>query len=360
MPPVLPTDKPVIDLGLTLALAVVDASDGPLLLLDGELAVVAASDSFCTAFGIDHALIAGKLIYDLDGHSWNLPRLRSLLNATISGLATVDRYELDITLPDRGRRRLVLKPQMLEYGVTTDKRLLLAVADVTDARLDAAAKEALLRDKAVLVNEVQHRVANSLQIIASILMQSARKVQSEEARGHLSDAHQRVMSIAALQHQLAESGNSEVDLGPYLTQLCDSIGASMIFDHDKLTLKARIDKQVVPSDISVSLGLVVTELVINALKHAFPDAQTGHVDVDYAAHGAEWTLSVADNGIGMPVLPDHPKPGLGSSIVQALARQLHADVEVHDNAPGTRVSLVHGRHAAARDAANDGADKVAV
>ncbi|MGL4541304.1 MAG: sensor histidine kinase [Polymorphobacter sp.] len=353
------THKPVIDLGLTLALAVVAASDGPLLLLDGELAVIAASDSFCSAFGVDHDTIAGTLIYDLDGHSWNVPRLRSLLNATISGMAAVKTYELDITIPALGRRRLVLKPQMLDYGVTTERRLLLAIADVTDARLDAQTKASLLRDREVLVREVEHRVANSLQIIASILMQSARKVQSEEVRGHLSDAHQRVMSIAALQHQLAESGTADVALAPYLAQLCESLGASMIHDHDRLTLTARIDKQVVPADVSVSLGLVVTELVINALKHAFPDKQDGHVLVDYATRGSEWTLSVTDDGIGMPELPARAKSGLGTSIVQALARQLHAEIEVSDNAPGTRVSLTHDREAA-RDAANDAADLLAV
>lgn len=354
------TYKPVIDLGLTLALAVVAASDGPLLLLDGDFEIVAASTSFCDAFGVDPLTIVGRQIYDLDRPSWDVPRVHSLLDATMSGLATIDSYEVDITLPALGKRRLVFKPQMLDYGVTEEKRLLLAVADVTDARLDSQAKEALLREKAVLVSEVQHRVANSLQIIASILMQSARSVQSAEVRGHLSDAHQRVMSIAALQQQLADTGSSDVDLAPYLKQLCDSLGASMIRDHDRLSLTARVDAQMVPAGISVSLGLVVTELVINALKHAFPDQRNGHVAVDYAAHGNEWTLSVIDDGIGMPEWPKRAVSGLGTSIVQALSRQLHAEVEVTDAAPGTKVSLVHSRHAGARDAANDVADEIAV
>ena len=77
---------------------------------------------------------------------------------------------------------------------------------------------------------MQHRVANSLQIIAGVLIQSARKVQSEETRGHLKDAHQRVMSIAAVQQHLAESEALDVALRPYLTQLCESLAASMISD----------------------------------------------------------------------------------------------------------------------------------
>ena len=75
--------------------------------------------------------------------------------------------------------------------------------DVTDARIAEKLKDDLLKEKAVLLQELQHRVANSLQIIASVLMQSARRVQSDEARTHLQQAHQRVMSVASLQHHLA-------------------------------------------------------------------------------------------------------------------------------------------------------------
>ena len=150
-------------------------------------------------------------------------------------------------------------------------RLLVAVLDVTDARIAEKLKDDLLKEKAVLLQELQHRVANSLQIIASVLMQSARKVQSEEARSHLHDAHQRVMSVASLQHQLAASHVGDVELRPYFTALCESIGASMIRDHDKLSLDVDVDDSVTNADASVSLGLIVTELVINALKHAFPE-----------------------------------------------------------------------------------------
>lgn len=343
------------DVGLALATAIVGASDAPMLLLDGKLLIIAASSSFCTAFGIDSATVSGISIYDLDNQSWNVPRLRSLLNATVSGLA-VGRYELEIALPRLGRRLLVLKADKLDYGARADTRLLVTVADVTDTRLSAKANDDLVRDKALLVQEVQHRVANSLQIIASILMQSARGVQSEEARGHLTNAHQRVMSIASLQAQLAETGTQDVALAPYLTQLCDSIGASMIYDHQQLKLTTDIDKSSVAPNISVSMGLVVTELVINALKHAFPGNRLGHVEVAYKTQGTDWTLSVTDDGVGMPAPPHKAQSGLGTNIVKALAKQLLAEIEITDAAPGTRVSLTHVRKSGIQDAANDVTD----
>lgn len=96
------------------------------------------------------------------------------------------------------------------------------------------------------------------------------------------------------------------------------------------------------------------------MKHAFPGKRFGHVNVDYAVQGLDWTLSVADDGVGMAAAPDTAKPGLGTSIVQALAKQLHAEIDVTAMRPGTKVSLVHGRKAGAQDAANDPVDQVAV
>jgi two-component sensor histidine kinase len=183
-------------------------------------------------------------------------------------------------------------------------------------------------------------VANSLQIIASVLMQNARKVQSDESRAHLYDAHQRVMSVAAMQRQLAASQVGDVELRPYFKALCDSIGASMIRDRNQLSLEVTVDDSITPAEVSVSLGLLVTELVINALKHAFPGDRKGKIDVDYNSQGANWMLSVTDNGVGMPANPV-AKPGLGSSIVQALARQLRAVIEVTDANPGTAISVTH-------------------
>jgi two-component sensor histidine kinase len=115
----------------------------------------------------------------------------------------------------------------------------------------------------------------------------------------------------------------------------------MIQDHDRLSLEVRADKSVVNSDTSVSLGLIVTELVINALKHAFPNNRRGKIIVDYRADGSEWTLSVGDNGVGMPENSENAKPGLGTGIVQALARQLLAHIKVTNANPGTAVSITH-------------------
>jgi two-component sensor histidine kinase len=340
----LPTHPP-LEPTLSLALALVESSAAPLVLLDGHLNVIAVSDSFCAAFQVDADEAVGRGFLELGRGEWNVPQLGSLLNATASGAAEIEAYEMDFRPGVREPRRLVLHARKLDYADTANVRLLLTVSDVTDARLSEKLKDDLIREKAILLQEVQHRVANSLQIIASVIMQNARKVQSEEIRGHLHDAHQRVMSVAVLQQQLAASEAEDVELRAYFGTLCKTIGASMIRDHNQTSLDVDADKSTVHADVSISLGLIVTELVINALKHAFPDLRKGKIVVGYQSKGPNWSLSVSDDGVGMPEDPENAKPGLGSSIVEALAKQLHARVELADAKPGTKVSVVH-RHIA--------------
>jgi len=322
-------------------LAVVVSSNEPLLFLTSDLKLIAASASFCNAFQVDPATVPGTALSNLGGGEWDMPNLESLLRATASGSALVEAYELDLELPGQATRQLVVYARTLDDGDADHVRLLLAVTDVTEARAQARIREDLVRDKAMLLREVQHRVANSLQIIASILMQSARRVQSDEARGHLQNAHNRVMSIAALQRQLSSSSGGIVQLRPYLTQLCQSLGASMIADADRLSIEVTVDDSTVEADISVSLGLIVTELTINALKRAFPDERSGVIRVDYRSLDGGWTLSVGDDGVGMPTGQDAPKAGLGTGIVEALVRNLEAELQLSDEGPGTIVTITH-------------------
>lgn len=334
------SDKiPFIDAASTLG--VVALSREPLLFLSDDLKVVAASASFCRHFQLDPSKVSGKRLADLGNGEWASPKIDSLLRAAATGGNPIEAYEFDLVRKGEETRHLLLSASKLTEGEQGHLRLLLVVSDVTEARAQAKQKDELIREKAVYLQEVQHRVANSLQIVASVLMQGARRIQSEEARGHLFDAHHRVLSIAAVQRQLASTSLADVALRPYLDQLCHSIGASMIRDPKLVSIEVAVDESSVDPDTSVCLGLIVTELVINALKHAFPRDRHGKIIVGYREHGLNWTLSVSDNGVGMPTGPDVAKPGLGTGIVEALAKQLKGKVEVANNKPGTLVSIEH-------------------
>jgi two-component sensor histidine kinase len=127
----------------------------------------------------------------------------------------------------------------------------------------------------------------------------------------------------------------------YLTKLCDSLASSMIGDSRPLTLKVQADDASVTSHTAVSLGLIVTELVINALKHAFPDDRAGHVLVTYNATPGGWILAVGDDGIGRPPPGPRTRVGLGTTVVDALAKQLGARVDTSDAAPGARIAVIN-------------------
>jgi two-component sensor histidine kinase len=328
------------DRSLSLALAMVLSSPAPLLLLDDACTVIAASASFCRAFALQPGDVVGANLFALGAGEWGSAQLRSLMRTTLSGDAQIDSYEMDLERPGQPGRCLVLNVRQLDYGHPDTVRLLMSVADVTDLRKSDKRAQQLLHDNELLIQEVRHRIANSLQIIASVLMQSARQTQSAETRIHLRDAHQRVMSVAELQQQLAASTLGTVHLRAYLTRLCETITASMIFKPETLSISVEGDDAVVEASVSVSLGLVVTELVINALKHAFPEGRGGKIIVDYRARAEDWTLSVCDDGVGMPVKTP-AMAGLGTTIVQALVKQLGAEIEVTDRAPGVLVTITH-------------------
>lgn len=324
-----------------LGTALIQAARTPLLVLDGEMHIVAASLSFCRAFGFVPARIVGKELFALGDGAWDLPALRSLLAAVLADEDADggDDIPLDLVRVGHEPCRLIAHAQRLDMGQPV--RLMLQLTDVTASGNEQRRLEALICEKDVLRQESQHRIANSLQIIASILMQSARRVATDESRAPLVDAHHRVIAIAGLQRQLAASAGHRVAVLPYLRDLCASISAAIIYDSKRLSLSASGDDSVIDADRSVSLGLIVTELTINAIKHAFPgEDPTGAIEVDYRASGDGWRLTVTDNGVGMPPA-SMVKPGLGTSIVSALADRLGAHVAVTSANPGTRVTIAH-------------------
>ncbi|MEO5599033.1 MAG: histidine kinase dimerization/phosphoacceptor domain -containing protein [Novosphingobium sp.] len=331
----------------SLGMALVLSSATPLLLLNERLGVVAASESFCSAYGLRIEQVIGAKFLTLGDGEWDSPKLRSLLEATVVGSADVKAYEFVLKRKNKSDHILILHAHLLDQDSDCALQLVLAISDITAFRASELAvhtagreKDALVQEKQVLMQELNHRVANSLQIIASILMQRVRSVQSEEARTHLREAHHRVMSIAQLQRHLAATTATEVHLNVYLTDLCASIAASMIADPATLTLNVIVDDSVMNPEQSVSLGLIVTELAINALKHAFPDAtKPGNIDVRFKSNPTGWVMTVADNGMGMPKDQASAKPGLGTGIVNALAGQLSATVAVTGANPGTMVTV---------------------
>jgi len=334
----------------SLAQMIMESVREPLLALDERFNIQFASGSFHRAFQISPEETHHRPLFELDSGAWDIPELRSLVERCLFERCAVDGFEIAHEFARIGRRVLLL--HISPTGDTNDRGILVGFEDVTERRLVEREKaylqsqtDDLLRQKEMLLEEMQHRILNSLQIIASILMLKARTVASEETREQLQDAHRRVLSVAAVQRHLHVSGRSElVEVAPYLTHLCASLAGSMLGEGSPDMLKVIAENGTVTSAEAVSLGLIVTELLINALKHAFPHPSAADaVAVRYETHGADWSLSVSDNGVGQKGGGSAGKGGLGTSLVKALAHQLGAVIETTTEPPGMRVSIVHSK-----------------
>jgi chemotaxis protein methyltransferase CheR len=319
--------------------AIVDTIREPLVVLDAELRVVVASRSFYDTFGVSPEETVEKKIYDLGNGQWDIPALRLLLEQIIPEKTTFQNYEVSHVFPSLGLRVMQLNAQEVRFTNGEEKKVLLSISDVTEKIQLAEENRKLMEHKDILLAEMRHRIANSLQLIASILLLKAGTVKSEESRSHLTDAHQRIMSIATVQQQLEPTGvGNEVEVNGYLTALCTSLAASMI-DKKPITLRVTSATKVVTSNDAILLGLVTTELVINALKHGFPGDAAGTIEVIYETDQDAWRLGVVDNGIGIRAIKN--ADGLGTGLVDAMAQQLKAVVERDTGNSGTAVWLVH-------------------
>jgi len=328
----------------SLAQSIVDTVREPVVVLNMELCVIAASRSFYSKFKVSPEETQGKLLFSLGDGQWDIPKLRMLLEKIIPQHGVMEDYEVQHEFPTIGQRTMLLNARQTVYKEGASPTILLGIEDITVQRILEWEKDELLKQKDVLLVELQHRVANSLQIIASIILMKARTVDSEETKRHLQDAHKRVMSVAAVQQYLHAPGVSgTIELVPYLTKLCEAIAQSMIAENRPVSIKMEGKEGSSNLRQAESLGLIVTELVMNALKHAFPDEKTkGQIVVGYETAGTDWKLSVSDDGVGKPDgVFAQPKTGLGTGIVKALAKQLDAQVITLGEPKGTVVTVTH-------------------
>jgi len=332
--------------------AILETVREPMLVLDANQRVVAASRALYNRFRVNSEDTEGKLLYELGDGQWDIPKLHVLLEKIIPDKGVMDDYEVAHEFPDIGQRTMLLNARQVLYETDKCTHILLGIEDITERRILEREKDELLQQKDVLLREMQHRVANSLQIIASIIMLKAKKVNSEEVRHHLQDAHKRVISVAAVQQHLhasvAAGSLNSVEVKPYLSTLCEALAASMIEEGRQISLHVLGEGGSVNCRDAESLGLITTELVINSLKHAFTDdTKDGRITVAFDVSGTNWKLSVADNGAGRPGgMFAQAKLGLGTGIVTALAKQLDAKVDTVSEPAGTVVSITHATFSA--------------
>ena len=238
------------------------------------------------------------------------------------------------------RKDGTLFPVEVNVGVVqfNGKRVMLAIArDVTRRRQHEAEMAASLHEKEVLLKEIHHRVKNNLQIICSLLNLQADGLDDARARAAFDESRNRVRSMALIHEQLYQSPDlAHIDLGEYLETLAASIQRSATQSGGRIRFALRCETVALDIDRAVPCGLIVNELVTNALKYAFPDERSGTVTLELGARDGEIILSVRDDGIGMkPGFSWQESDSIGLQLVSALAEQLEGTVSLDTDSGGT-------------------------
>jgi len=219
--------------------------------------------------------------------------------------------------------------------------VLSAIVDISDRKHREDRIQAALKEKDVLLGEIHHRVKNNLQVIQSLLYLQSSKIEDEVALNLLTESQNRIKSMALIHQTLYQSKDfAEVDFQLFLDTLVPSLVSSYSFAGSPVTLSIDAAQVSLPIDAAIPCGLIVNELISNAMKHAFPGDAKGQIEVALTRDpNNEIVLSVSDNGIGMPGELDVANSNtLGLQLVTLLADQLGAEMSVNRSNP-TRFQL---------------------
>jgi two-component sensor histidine kinase len=197
---------------------------------------------------------------------------------------------------------------------------------------DALGRGVLARSGDLLA-EVDHRVKNNLQLIASLILLQCRQTQDEAAAAALKSVLGRVTAVATVHRRLFQGDPLRFEVADFVRDLAGDLAAAA--GRDDLEIALALDEVTLPSSSAAPFALVVNELLGNALKHAFPAGRAGRISVSLTDQGAACVLTIADDGVGLA----EPPAGFGSTIVKLLSRQLHADLAIAEGHPGTCATL---------------------
>jgi PAS domain S-box-containing protein len=220
--------------------------------------------------------------------------------------------------------------------------------DETQRKYAQDQQRAALQEKNALVQEVHHRVKNNLQVISSLLSLQADRLESPQMLAVLEDTQSRVAAIAAIHEQLYASKDlSSIEFGPYLRTLVRNLFGFHTVNKERIAVAVDAGDVVLNVDQAIPLGLIVNELVINALKHAFPQNRSGNIAVSMTytpagedpVHEEMVRLRVEDNGVGLaPGIDISQVQSMGFNLVNLLVEQLHGTLEA-GRGPGLAVTV---------------------
>ena len=302
---------------------------------DGDAGIALLAREGFDAIALDHNL-AGETGLDV------MPRLRRVAGDTpVIYVTGSEDARVAVAALKAGAADYVWKDVQGHFRELLGEAIQSALAQVRLKREAEEAQRAIseARDRAeLLLHEVNHRVANSLALVASLARLQANAVTDASARSALLEMQARIMAVAGIHRRLYTSSDVRVvELGSYLMSLVDELSAAVDVTDKKNVVVLQADADVrVPTDKAVSIGVIVTELMTNAYKYAYPEDRRGEIRVMLrrSADGL-LTIAVEDDGVGWKGTGVTQGTGLGTRVITAMAGNLQTTVEYEPVPKGT-------------------------
>ncbi len=302
--------------------------------------------------------LSGQTAAEVEGEPWSTLRGRAnsedvdlkLGVALVEGSDCVGTFQME--RPGREPSIVDAYSNLIEDDDGTPAFRLVALVDITaHEKAQREEFEQRIREKDTLLREIQHRVKNNLQMITALIRLEARNAGGGTATAPFDRLAGRIESVQLLYQSLSEEGQGdEIDLGVYLSQIASAVMRSHAVEGIRLDLK--VDAYPVSVNVAMPAGLVVNELLTNALKHAFNGRVGGTISLRSLADGNGCRVVIADDGVGLPEGVEWPRRGkLSALIVQSLRENARAALTVESSPErGTCVTIAFTRAAAAPEA----------
>ncbi|MGR3565461.1 MAG: sensor histidine kinase [Heliomarina sp.] len=322
-----------------LSKGIVDTVREPLLVLDEQLGIISASRAFYATFHVEPGETVGRKLDDLGNGQWAIPALLELLTDVVPRNTSVEDFEVKHVFPKIGERNILLNARKVHREGNHTHMLLLAMQDITERRRLEAERAAALDHAERLLEELNHRVMNSLSMIGGIIAMEARNLSDEDCKAAFTRMRARVDAVGKLYKTLSRAGAvDQVNTRQYLSSLIEDLIISS--GHAKPPeLKVDIVELPLSTRVAIPLGLIVNELATNSLKYAFSEEGGGHLSVLLGVENDMFQLSISDNGGGID--PNaRVDSGLGQKLTEAFTTQLGGKMTTHSDETGTRHRLV--------------------
>ena len=270
---------------------IVDTIRDPLVVLEEDMKIVTASKAFLTIFGVTEPEVRGRYFSELGQHQWDVPALRHLMEKVLPENRPIESFEIEDDFPSLGRRVFNLNARKISQMGIHVTRILLVFEDITDRKQRE-------RDAISLTNEISHRIKNNLQLIVGLIAYEVSSTALPCVQGYKA-MQSRIGAIAQLYDLISQSGHGPTILvDEYLREIAKTISVSLLGNSSGIKIDVEADALDIDPDRAVPLGLLVNELVTNAIKHAFPDG-VGRVVLRMLQREDQYELIVADDGVGM-------------------------------------------------------------